>query len=77
MKRIWLAALAILILSVAADLLTRSEGAHGGFFWSYIPGFFALFGFIGCAAIVLISKWVGHRWLQREKDYYQRDDDDE
>ena len=24
------------------------------------------------AAIVLVSKWAGHRFLQRDEDYYDR-----
>ena len=75
MKRIMVIILIALILSVLSDLLVH--GGHGDFVWSGILGFFALFGLIGCVAIVLISKWLGHCWLQRKDDYYERDDGDE
>ena len=78
MKRIWFLAFAVLlILSIIADLLLESGQGHGEFPWSGIPGFFALFGLISCIAIILISKFLGHHWLQRREDYYDRDDDDE
>ncbi len=64
----------MLIVSVLIDL--PLTGGHGDFAWSNILGFFALFGMIGCVAIVLISKWLGHYWLQRKEDYYDRKDDD-
>ena len=78
MKRIWIVIfIAALILSVVADLLLYSGLGHDDFPWSRILGFFALFGFISCVAIVVISKWLGHHWLQRKDDYYDRNDGDE
>ena len=74
MKRILVIILVMLIISVLIDL--PLTGGHGDFAWSHILGFFALFGLIGCVAIVLISKWLGHHWLQRKEDYYDRDDGD-
>lgn len=35
------------------------------------PGFYALFGFIACVAIILISKVLGFV-LKRQEDYYDR-----
>ena len=75
MKRILVIILIALILSVLVDLLFYS--GHGDFDWSNILGFFALFGLIGCVAIILISKWIGHHWLQRKEDYYDRNNNNE
>ena len=75
MKRILVIVLIAVILSVLIDL--PLHGGYGDFAWSDILGFFALFGLIGCVAIVLISKWLGHHWLQRKEDYYDRNDGDE
>ena len=36
-----------------------------------VPGFYALFGFIACVAIILISKVLGFV-LKRPEDYYDR-----
>ena len=78
MNRIWIIVFAAsLILSFAVDFLLNSGEGHGDFPWSRILGFFALFGFISCVAIIVISKLIGHYWLQRKEDYYDRKDDDE
>jgi hypothetical protein len=42
--------------------------------WSHIPGFFSLFGFLGCLGIIGFAKLLGHYWLQRKEDYYHKDD---
>ena len=73
MKRILVITLITLVFFVLIDL--PLHGVRGDFAWSNILGFFAIFGLIGCVAIVLISKWLGHRWLQRKEDYYDRNDD--
>ncbi|GAB4171269.1 MAG: hypothetical protein Tsb0017_03250 [Geothermobacteraceae bacterium] len=33
------------------------------------PGFYALFGFVSCVVIILVSKALGF-WLKRREDYY-------
>lgn len=33
------------------------------------PGFYAVFGFVSCVAIILVSKLLGF-WLKRKEDYY-------
>jgi hypothetical protein len=71
MKRIWIIIVSALVVFVLLDLLLRM-GGHGEFVWSNIYGFFAVFGLIGCVALILVSKWLGHHWLQRKEDYYDR-----
>ena len=75
MKRILVIILIALILSLLSDLFLH--GGHGDFAWSSILGFFTLFGLIGCVALIMISKWLGHYWLQRKENYYDRNDYDE
>ena len=76
MKRTWITVfIAALILSFVADYLLRQ--GHGELPWSRILGFFALFGFVCCVAIVIVSKLIGHYWLKRKEDYYDRNDSDE
>ncbi|MFC2067082.1 hypothetical protein ACFLUO_08590 [Chloroflexota bacterium] len=78
MRRFWLMIFIVaLILSFAIDFLLSRGGGHGNFLWSHILGFFAMFGFIACVAIIVISKLIGHYWLQRKEDYYDRNDDDD
>lgn len=69
MRRPWkILFAAALVLSLFADL--RLVGDHT---W----GFFALFGVVGCIVIILISKWLGSLWLQRDEAYYERGETDE
>ena len=42
------------------------------FFWDRLPVVSALYGFIGCIVIILGSKAIGHLWLQRREDYYEK-----
>ena len=78
MKRTWiLVFIAVFIPSVLLDFLVRNGEGHGGLLGFHMPGLFALFGFIACVAIIVISKLIGHYWLQRKEDYYDRKDDDE
>ena len=72
MRRDWLIIFMLaLFVSVGADLWFPGEQGHGAFSWSRVAGFFALFGFIGCVAIIIFSKLLGRFWLQREEDYYR------
>ena len=43
---------------------------HPHFWWQRIPVYDALFGFLGCVLIIHGAKWLGHRWLMRDEDYY-------
>ena len=40
------------------------------FWWEKIPAFDAIFGFLGCIVIVLGSKALGHKGIQKDEDYY-------
>lgn len=56
------------VLSLFAEFGTRSPAA--GHWWNSLPGFYLIFGFAGCIAIILISKALGKKFLQRKEDYY-------
>jgi len=46
-------------------------GGHGHApFGIHVPGFHLVYGFIGCAAIVLVSKALGEMFLQKPEDFY-------
>ncbi len=34
-------------------------------------GFWAGFGFLGCLAIIFVSKWFGHAGIMVREDYYE------
>jgi len=68
-----------LAASILADVLVKFHGqaeaeaqAHTAFLWQTIPGFSAIYGFVGCVLIIVVSKSLGHLWLQREEDYYEK-----
>jgi Na+-driven multidrug efflux pump len=59
----------VLGLPLVVSLVAPYEGqAHG--FWDHIFGWWALYGAAGCAAIVVVSKWLGHHFLQKREDFY-------
>ncbi len=58
-----------LVLSLVAGFLVHPKVR---FFWEALPFFSALYGFVGCIAIILGSKALGHRWLQKKEDYYEK-----
>ncbi|MBI2860582.1 MAG: hypothetical protein HYX91_03625 [Chloroflexi bacterium] len=71
MRRYW-PFIAAFILFALGDFLIYSDGTDA--WWQYVPGFFAVFGLVFCVVIVIASKFLGHLWLQRREDYYDRDD---
>lgn len=41
--------------------------------WEDLLGFYSIYGFIGCTAIVIGSKWL-RALVEREEDYYTKDE---
>jgi hypothetical protein len=64
--RICYAVLALLI--VVDSFLVNKEHAHKG--PEHLPGFWSVFGFVGCVLIILFSKWYGHAGIMTREDYY-------
>ena len=54
--------------TAALDLLAHP---HGESWWHQVPGFDLVYGFLGCVAIVIVSKALGKAWLQRRERYYE------
>ena len=73
--RIFYAACAVLVLldviSVALHFFGAAGLRHAERWWEGLPGFYAVYGFVGCALLVLIAK-VLRKVLMREEDYYDR-----
>ena len=73
MKRLWLIVLALFASSIILpDLLDRHH-AHAEFWWQVTPAFDLFYGFAGCVGLILMSKWLGHAWLQRDENFYEDD----
>lgn len=65
----WRLFIAVLVVIVIADFLAPRE--HVENFWDAIPGWGAVFGFVSCAAIIFISKFIGHKGrIMKDEDYY-------
>lgn len=66
----------LLAVVTAASLVLERIVHHEHHYWFHdLPGFVVLYGFVGCVAIVLLSKWFGEAFVQRDEGYY--DDDGE
>ncbi|HEX7027470.1 MAG TPA: hypothetical protein VF268_09525 [Gammaproteobacteria bacterium] len=50
------------------DFILHRHVAHS---WENLPGFYAIYGFVGCVILVLIDKWM-RTFLMRDEDYYDR-----
>jgi len=65
--RAWLVAVvsggAVLALPTLLDLPAHHT-------WEEIPGFYAWYGGLGCAAIVIVSKALGRWLLQKPEGWY-------
>ena len=64
--RVCFGVLALLIL--VDGLLVNKEHAHTG--PEHFPGFWSVFGFVGCVVIIVASKWFGHAGIMTREDYY-------
>lgn len=59
----------LLALLVVWDVLFVSkEHAHTAV--EHLPGFWAVFGFVACVLIIIVSKWYGHLGIMTREDYY-------
>lgn len=65
-RMIWIVSLVVLAGTVAAELAVSYHLKFGA---DRIPGFAALFGFLGCVVLVFGSKFLGI-FLKRKDDYY-------
>lgn len=61
----------VLAVLTAASLVAEfSMEHHGDHWWSSIPAFYILYGFVGCVVIIFFSKALGKLVLQKKEDYY-------
>jgi hypothetical protein len=63
---LWRLFLAVLALSVAAELFIQT---HPHFAVERLFAFNALYGFLACAALILLAKGIG-LLVKRKEDYY-------
>jgi hypothetical protein len=49
---------------------------HSHYWWHQFPGFDALYGFLGCILIIVASKALGEKYLEKNEDYWEEKDND-
>jgi hypothetical protein len=58
-----------LVLVFLSDFFVHRD--HAIYIWDKIPGFGALYGFVSCVVIILVSKFIGHQGgVMQGEDYY-------
>jgi len=57
-----------LVLVFVSDFLVHRE--HAMYIWDKIPGWGAVYGFVSCVVIILVSKFLGHHGIMQDEDYY-------
>ncbi len=60
----------VMVLTVIFDIAL--ERHHLVFITDAIPGFWSAFGFIGCLVLIRVCKGLGHVWLMKDEDYYDK-----
>jgi hypothetical protein len=65
MRTVWGLTAAVLAVAVVADIAVGADR----------PGFTAVLAFVGCLAIIVVSKWLGLHLLQRSEEYYGEAED--
>jgi len=68
-QRGWIFAAASTAVALALPYVLPVE--HHGGWWEAVPGWWAWFGGIGCAVIVIVSKWLGKILLSKPEDWYE------
>jgi hypothetical protein len=58
---------------VLIDVIFRIAGVdkHPHFKWEQWPGFYAVYGFVACVLLVLVSKYVLRPLVMKDEDYYK------
>jgi hypothetical protein len=70
LKTVKLVGIGVLVLVAALDVLfVSNEHAHTAV--EHIPLWWSIFGFVGCALIIILSKWYGHLGIMTREDYYE------
>jgi len=61
--------IALALLTVATII---GQFIESRYWWERIPGFFAVFGFIGCWLLIFGAKILGNLMIYQKPDYYDK-----
>lgn len=64
----WIALGIITLISLVLEFVFLAD--YDSHWWNAIPGFYIIFGFVGCYALIYFAKWIGKLFILREEDYY-------
>ncbi len=67
-KKLKIFSYVILALSIVAEFFVSSHGGGHGPLGA--TGSYAIFGFVTCAAMIIVSKLLGQYWLKKDENYY-------
>ena len=72
LKAVKLVCLGVLVLLALGDIfLVSHDEAHTAV--ERVPAFWSIFGFLGCAVLIVLSKWYGHLGIMTREDYYDEE----
>lgn len=66
--RVCYGVLALIVILDALPFIVDKEHAHSAV--EKLPGFWAVFGFVGCVILIIASKAFGHMGIMKREDYY-------
>lgn len=72
---VWVSIGVLALVFLFDALFVNKEHAHTRL--EHLPGFWSIFGFIGCALIIVLSKWYGHAGIMTREDYYGPEEPEE
>lgn len=73
MRRGWAAGALVAGATLVLELVFR-HAAHPVYPWHSAPAFDLVYGFLGCALIVVASKALGRARVQKPESYYGEDE---
>lgn len=74
-KKVYLLTAVILVLAAAAEI--AGVHMHAASWWPLPFGYDIFFGFVGAWVLIIVSKMIMAPLLQRDKDYYDDDFDED
>ncbi len=74
MQKTYLACAVVLVASAVAEF--SGVHLHAPHWWPLPFGYNIAFGFVGAWLLIIVSKMIMARLLQRDEDYYERGGED-
>lgn len=69
-KRLTIILISLGLFFAALSFMFHTHHPH--FFWEHLSIFDTLFGIVGCIVLIIVAESLGHFWLQKDEDYYDK-----